>query len=76
MVFNWIQAPCKDCKDRQVNCHSFCERYKDYRDRHEAEATKLFHENATNGKISQMNYNATHCKEKLPAPLRHGRKKR
>lgn len=22
-----FKSPCKDCKDRAVGCHSFCERY-------------------------------------------------
>ena len=76
MYFNWIQAPCKDCQDRHVNCHSTCERYKEYRSKHEAEATKVFNENATAGKITQLNYIASKKNEKLPLPLRHGRKKK
>lgn len=23
-------APCKDCKDREIGCHSKCERYKEF----------------------------------------------
>lgn len=25
-----MQAPCKDCTDRQLGCHSVCEKYKEY----------------------------------------------
>ena len=27
-----IKAPCKDCKDRKVGCHSTCEKYKAYQE--------------------------------------------
>ena len=26
-----MNAPCLDCKDRVLKCHSTCERYKEYR---------------------------------------------
>lgn len=26
-----MNAPCKDCSDRQVGCHSACEKYLDFR---------------------------------------------
>ena len=26
-----MKAPCKDCPDRQVNCHSTCEKYIEYK---------------------------------------------
>lgn len=26
-----IQAPCKDCEERQVGCHSTCEKYAEYK---------------------------------------------
>lgn len=25
-----MRCPCKDCKDRAVNCHAGCERYGEY----------------------------------------------
>ena len=25
-------APCKDCKDRELGCHSKCQKYLDYKD--------------------------------------------
>ena len=27
-----LNAPCKDCKDRHVGCHSECEKYKEFAD--------------------------------------------
>ena len=27
-----ILSPCKDCTDRQLHCHSTCDRYKVYKD--------------------------------------------
>ena len=30
-----IYAPCKDCKDRFLGCHSKCDKYKDYKKRSE-----------------------------------------
>lgn len=26
-----IQAPCKDCQERHMNCHSSCQKYIDFR---------------------------------------------
>ena len=75
MVFNWIQSPCKECQDRDVLCHSKCEKYKEYRAKHEAESKKHFMEQALNRKIGQLNYESANKNEKLPEPLRHGRKK-
>lgn len=34
-------SPCKDCTDRVVGCHSDCERYKTWKDAHEAERLKI-----------------------------------
>lgn len=31
-----MKAPCKDCPDRQLDCHSKCERYKAYQEEREA----------------------------------------
>lgn len=25
-------APCKECSERHINCHSACQRYREYRD--------------------------------------------
>ena len=34
-------APCKDCKDRYVSCHSTCERYKDRRKHFDEEKERI-----------------------------------
>lgn len=26
-----MNVPCKDCADRKINCHSTCEKYKEFR---------------------------------------------
>lgn len=31
-----MKCPCKDCKDRAVNCHAECERYGEYAREREA----------------------------------------
>jgi hypothetical protein len=36
-----ISAPCKNCEDRSVFCHTFCERYKAFRDAKDRENEKL-----------------------------------
>ena len=33
--FGRITAPCKDCKDRHIGCHSDCELYKEFQRRNE-----------------------------------------
>lgn len=31
------KAPCLNCSDREVGCHSTCERYKQFKNEHSAE---------------------------------------
>ncbi len=33
--WNGIKAPCKDCEDRKLRCHSTCERYLDFKAKNE-----------------------------------------
>lgn len=40
-------APCKDCKDRHVGCHSKCEKYLEYK----KELQKAKHQEKINKKI-------------------------
>lgn len=37
----FVKTPCRKCKDRNSECHCTCERYSIYRDRLDAENTKL-----------------------------------
>lgn len=32
-----VSAPCKNCEDRHVGCHSECDRYKKFKEEHESE---------------------------------------
>ena len=41
-----ITAPCRDCPDRKLHCHSSCERYKQYKDTLEDYKAKKATENA------------------------------
>lgn len=34
-----IWPPCKDCAEKNLGCHGFCPRYKDYRGQIEAQNT-------------------------------------
>ena len=48
-----IKAPCKDCADRDLGCHSTCEPYKDYKKRYERGIEAIKRERAaTNNYIS------------------------
>ena len=31
-----MESPCHRCEERQMRCHSYCERYKTYRQQQEA----------------------------------------
>lgn len=33
-----VRMACKDCKERQIGCHTDCERYKQYKDMKKKEA--------------------------------------
>ncbi len=33
-------GPCKDCKKRELHCHSTCKEYNDWKKKYVAEATK------------------------------------
>ncbi len=73
MNIKWVPSPCKDCPDRHVNCHSSCEAYAEYQQKHKAEKERLYKEHALDKAINQMNYDSAKRREKTPEPLRHGR---
>lgn len=29
-MIEYVESPCKDCKERHESCHSFCDKYKKY----------------------------------------------
>lgn len=37
-------APCKDCIDRHINCHSSCEKYKNWQIEDKEEKNRIFQE--------------------------------
>ena len=43
-----MKAPCKDCPDREVGCHSSCARYKKYQAEKEAERRKRMEDHIVN----------------------------
>lgn len=42
-------SPCKDCSERSYNCHSSCERYRQYKDKLEETRAKI---NAYNAEVA------------------------
>ena len=36
-----MDAPCKGCKDREIGCHSLCEKYKSWRKWKDEENEKI-----------------------------------
>lgn len=41
MNYTRDQAPCLNCDDRHLNCHSQCEHYKNFKQRIEDKKTKI-----------------------------------
>ena len=37
-----MKAPCKNCTDRVVGCHSTCEKYKDWKKKDKERKQKIF----------------------------------
>ena len=54
-----VKSPCKDCPERQVRCHSSCERYIAYKEAlnllNEIRV-KILHENNTYSKRIEQDY--------------------
>lgn len=36
-----INSPCKDCEEREIGCHSVCEKYQDYFKRNEERKQRI-----------------------------------
>lgn len=47
-----MNAPCKDCKDRKLGCHSTCEKYKKFDEENRKRREEEF-KNRHNKKYSQ-----------------------
>lgn len=79
MNFNFVKSPCYKCKDRYiepVNCHSVCEKYLEYRAKHDEENNKVFKEKVIDKTVSQMITDGATSKRKNPLPLQHGRSRK
>lgn len=70
----WIVSPCKDCTERYLACHDKCDKYKEYRQRYDAEQARIKKEKALKTIINNLNYGSSKRKEKLPEQLKHGRR--
>lgn len=50
-------APCKDCTERHLNCHSECSRYKSFASERRDIHNKIYLENITQVKIGENEAN-------------------
>ena len=46
-----VIAPCKDCRDRVLGCHSHCEKYMTYKKKHDEEMTAFHKEKEIDASI-------------------------
>lgn len=74
MNIRWVVAPCKDCPERYVGCHSSCARYGEYLRQHNAEKKRMYAEDVTTGQINELNWGSSRKKEKRKGALKHGYK--
>ena len=47
-----MKAPCYNCKDRELGCHSSCNKYSEYRSLTEKARDKQKEESAMNGHVA------------------------
>lgn len=57
-------APCKDCDERHTLCHSTCEKYLQYKEKHNAEKAKLAEEININYTLAGLYRHRVHTKRK------------
>ena len=63
-----IVAPCKDCPDRKLGCHSKCEKYKEYKlanDAHNKETrlSKMYRSDTYKGVIREYSIRKNNRRE-------------
>ena len=58
-----LQAPCKDCINRELGCHSKCEKYQEYCRLNSEQKEELYKERLLTMQIIEMN-NASRKKTK------------
>ena len=73
-----ITAPCKDCPDRHINCHSSCERYAEYKKKNNEQREKDYKERLVTMQLYEMEQERKRKStfSKRPSSLKHGRKKK
>ena len=47
-------STCKDCKDRKVGCHGYCERYKEERAKYDNQSANIRKIKQDNGDVSKF----------------------
>lgn len=52
-----MRAPCKDCPDRKLGCHSVCEKYIEFTKKNEEIRLKKARENNSYNEIMNMRIN-------------------
>jgi hypothetical protein len=62
-----VNAPCKDCADRNAGCHSTCLAYKDYLENHTKDLQMLYDDKKNS--IAHLGY----LKEQKTKRMRHAR---
>ena len=69
-----IKAPCKDCADRVVGCHSTCDKYKDWKEQdrqrkeliYESKIKDHFYRSTTTTKLHRKKQNQTVKNKPIP----------
>lgn len=62
-----VNAPCKDCDKRSVNCHSTCTGYKEYLEKHNEELDMMH--NDRKDLVTHLEY----LKDQKTRRIRHSR---
>lgn len=68
------KPPCKDCPDRAVGCHGYCEKFLEYSKIHMAEIERDNRERYLTNAINNLNYSSALKHENNKEPMKHGRK--
>lgn len=78
MSIRGVYAPCKDCPDRHINCHSSCEKYGEYQKKNNEQRDKDYKERLVTMQLYEMEQERKRKStiSKRPNSLKHGRKKK
>ncbi len=50
-------APCKDCKNRSIGCHTTCKQYLDFKEQHKREMKAFYDSNAIDCALRDLRLN-------------------